>query len=64
MSYAVIVRKKIRMCARFGHLPERIATRATPALNWWTPERVIPAYFCPRCGGLVARPGTVSEMLP
>jgi ribosomal protein L37AE/L43A len=51
MSYAVIVRKKIRMCGRFGHLAEAVASRRLPALT----RAGTPVYYCQRCGALVPR---------
>jgi hypothetical protein len=47
MSYAVIVRKKIRMCARFGHLPRPEASRRAAHSHFR------PWYYCHRCGALI-----------
>jgi hypothetical protein len=47
MTYAKIFRKKIRMCERFGHLPESEGSRRF--------FHRLTTYYCRRCGALVAR---------
>jgi ribosomal protein L37AE/L43A len=51
VTYAVIVRKKIRMCGRFGHISEPNAARQILPLT----RAGQPVYFCQRCGSLVPR---------
>lgn len=49
MSYAKIVAKKIRMCARFGHLPENHASRPVSV------KHHLRTYVCHRCGSILGR---------
>jgi hypothetical protein len=51
MSYAKIIAKKIRMCARFGHL--RPASRRLPVRT----TAGVAVYYCTRCGAIVERGG-------